>query len=77
LLVTHFEQRDASGNLIVEAKASAFMQQEDAVAARRVKITFPQQNRQLSIAYRSIRLNVTDTDFQFTIPPNARVISKP
>jgi outer membrane lipoprotein-sorting protein len=77
LLITRFEQRDASDNLIVEAKAYAFTQQDDVAAARRIQIKFPQQSRQLSIAYRSIRLNVTDTDFQFTIPPNARVISKP
>lgn len=77
LLVTHFEQRDASGNVLVDAKAYAFVQQEDIAAARRVQITFPQQNRQLSIAYRTLKLNAAKTDFRFTIPPNAKNISRP
>lgn len=77
LLVTRFQQSDANGNLIIEAKASAFTEQEDVVAARRIKITFPQQSRQLSIAYNTMKLNAVDTDFHFTVPSNARKISKP
>ena len=77
LLVTHFEQRDASEQVLVDAKASAFVQQEDVAAARRVQITFPQQNRQVSIAYRSLKLNTPETDFHFTIPSNAKNIARP
>lgn len=74
LLVARFEQHDANGDLVVEAKASAFTQQDDVAAARRVKITFPQQGRQISIVYSSIRLNAADTDFRFTTPSSAKQI---
>lgn len=72
LVVSRFEQRDADGNLLVEARASSFTEQDDAVAARRIRITFPQQSRQLSIAYNSLTLNGGKTDFRFSIPSNAK-----
>ena len=71
LLVARYEQYDAANNLLVEAKASSFIQEEDVAAARRIRITFPQQNRQVSISYSTLKLNDPETDFRFTIPANA------
>jgi hypothetical protein len=76
-LVTRFEQRDTSGNLLVEARAYSFTRQAEAAAARRVQMKFPQKGRQLFIAYDAMSLNATDTDFRFTVPSNARKISRP
>jgi hypothetical protein len=74
LLVSRFEQRNTEGELLVEAKAAAFMNEENLSAARRIQIQFPKQSRQISISYRSLKLNVSDTDFSFTVPSSAKQI---
>lgn len=72
LLVTRFEQRDEKNDILVDARAHAFTQQGDAIAARRVQITFPSQRRQISVAYNSMSINSSETDFRYSIPSNAR-----
>lgn len=72
VMVTRFEQRSRDGTLMVDARATSFMEQDGGVVARRIRMTFPQQRRQLAIAYNSLTLNTPETDFRFTIPSNAR-----
>jgi hypothetical protein len=74
LLVSRVEQRSADGELLLQAKAAAFMHEENLSAARRIQIQFPQQGRQISISYKLLKLNVADTDFSFTVPSTARKI---
>jgi hypothetical protein len=76
LLVTKYEMRDPANELLIEAKASAFTQQDDVTAARRVSVKFPKQQRQVSVAYNSMKLNATETDFSFTIPSSAKRIER-
>ncbi len=72
LLVTRYEVRDEHGDLLVEASASSFVDEQGISWARRVRIVFPQERRRLSIAYNALRLNPHETHFRFTIPDNAR-----
>ena len=76
LLVTRYEMRDESNQLILEARSSSFVEQDGVSAARRISLRFPQQRRQVSIAYHSLTLNSPDTDFEFTIPVSARRIER-
>lgn len=76
LLVSRFEQRNADGELEVEAKAAAFLNEENVSAARRIQIQFPKQSRQISISYRALKLNDPDTDFSFTVPSSAKQITR-
>ncbi len=77
LLVTRYEMIDRNDEVVLEAKASAFIEQQGAVAARRLSLKFPKQNRQLSVAYSSLEINPSETNFRFTVPPGARKISRP
>ncbi len=72
LLVTRYEVRDEARNMLLQASASSFVEQRGIASARRVRIIFPQESRQLSIAYSTLRLNPDETQFRFTIPGNAR-----
>ncbi len=72
LLVTRYEVRNERGELLVQASASSFIDQQGIASARRVHIVFPRERRQLSIAYSTLHLNPDETRFDFTIPENAR-----
>lgn len=72
LVVTRYEVRNEHDDLLVQASASSFIDQEGMASARRMRIVFPQERRQLSIAYGALQLNPDQTHFHFTIPDNAR-----
>ncbi|HXG00740.1 MAG TPA: DUF4292 domain-containing protein [Bacteroidota bacterium] len=74
LLVVRYEMRDAAGDLLVQAQVSSLIEQDGVSSARRIRITFPAQQRQVSIAYDSFTLNTPETDFRYSLPANARRI---
>jgi len=74
LLVTKYELYNSSGSLITDASASSFAEEGDVWAPRRIVVTFPAENRQLTIHYRSMELNAPNPSFAFTIPSNAQTI---
>ncbi len=74
LLVSRYEMRNSLNEIVVEGRASSFTEQDGVVAARRVAIKFPQQSRQVSIAYNQVRLNSGTPRFRYSIPSNARRI---
>lgn len=70
-LVTRFRRRDSHDRTIIEARASSITQDGDVVAPRKIMISFPNDNRQISIAYSSMSLNSSDLSFVFSIPQSA------
>ena len=74
LLVTQYEMRTPDGEVLMQGRASSLTEQNGVRTARRIRIVFPAQQRQLSIAYSSLRINTPETDFRFSIPANARRI---
>lgn len=76
LLVSRYEMRNSLNDIVVEGRASSFTDQGGVVAARRIAIKFPQQARQVSIAYDQLRLNTGTPRFRYTIPANARRVQQ-
>lgn len=77
LLVSRYEKINRNNEVVLEAKASAFTDQNGVVAARRMSFRFPKDERELSVAYSSLELNPKETNFRFTVPSGARKILKP
>jgi hypothetical protein len=74
LLVKKHEIRDEHDEVIMEAVASSFTEDETSSAPRRIRVRFPTQERQVSVNYSSIILNDPNPSFAYSIPPNARTI---
>ncbi len=70
-LVTRVRQRDMSDRTIVEASATSPAQEGEALAPRKIMISFPREHRQISITYSSVTLNSPDISFAFSIPQSA------
>lgn len=73
-VVTRSRRLSSNGTVLVEAEASAFVEQDDVVAPKRITITFPEQRRRVSVFYTSFHLNVPEPSFAYSIPPSARTI---
>ena len=71
LVVRRYERKDEQGRVVVTAEADAITEQDDVYAARRISITFPLQQRRLSIYYTSLSLNEPNPSFEFSIPASA------
>jgi hypothetical protein len=76
LLVAKYEVRDPQGRPIVEAEASWFTEQGSLAAAKRIVVTFPRDNRQLTVSYSALTLNAPNPRFDFTVPPTATTVEK-
>ncbi len=75
-LVMRYQVRDRSGRVEVDAEASAVTEQDDLYAPRRVTVTFPSQDRQLSIYYSALTLNPPSLSFGHSVPRGARPLNR-
>jgi hypothetical protein len=73
-LVTMYQMQDAQGRVLLEARTSGVVEQDSVSAPQRIRVSFPEQHRRISISYSSLTLNTTDLSFDFSIPANARTI---
>jgi hypothetical protein len=71
-LVTKYQVRDAQDRIVMEADASGLTEQDDVSAAKRIKVTFPEDDRQISIHYSTLTLNASEPSFVFAIPTDAK-----
>ncbi len=71
LMVTRFRTLSADESVLMDIQCSSPLEDGDAAAARRVLVTFPAEQRRLSLAYARMRLNDPDVSFDYTIPANA------
>jgi outer membrane lipoprotein-sorting protein len=76
ILVKKYEIRNEQDQLIMDATASSFAEDGQAHAPKRIRIRFPEQDRQLSVSYSSMTLNDPNPSFAYTIPPNARTTTR-
>ena len=76
LLVTRYEVRDLRDRVIMHAESSAPTEQNDAIAPRRLSVSFPGEGRSVSIYYSSLALNPPAPSFAFSIPSNARTTTR-
>lgn len=76
VMVTTFRRTDADGRIIVNAEAARIARQDDVSAPRQITISFPSENRRLSVAYSSLDLNVPDPPFDFSIPASAHITTR-
>ncbi len=72
LSVRRYERKDRQGRLIASAEADALTEQDGVYAARRINITFPLQDRRLSVYYTTLSLNEPNPSFAFSIPASAQ-----
>lgn len=73
-VVTRSRRLGSNGRVLLEAEAASFVEQEGVLAPKRITITFPEQNRRVSVFYTSFHLNVPEPSFAYSIPPSARTI---
>lgn len=71
-LVTKYQVRDGKNRILMEADASGLTEQNDVSAAKRIRVTFPEDDRQISIHYSTLTLNAPEPSFVFAIPPDAK-----
>ena len=71
LLVTKYQMLDRENQLIMEATSSSLTEQDEVCAPRRITVSFPAGNRQISIAYSSLTLNAPHPSFAYAVPANA------
>ncbi len=71
LLVTRYQMLDRENQLIMEATASSLTEQDEVCAPRRIIVSFPADNRQISIAYSSLTLNAPHPSFAYAVPASA------
>jgi outer membrane lipoprotein-sorting protein len=71
-VVTRSRRLSSDGAVLLDAEAGAFVEQDGVVAPKRISITFPEQNRRVSVFYTSFHLNVPEPSFAYSIPPSAR-----
>lgn len=77
LLVSHCRIVNRNNEVVMEGKASSFTEQDGVIAARRMLIRFPNDERELSVSYSSLDLNPNETNFRYTVPASARKILRP
>jgi len=76
LLVARYEVVDSENRVLLDGRFSSFREEDDVTAPRRISITFPEQQRRVSVSYSNLRLNPDNPSFAFSIPSNAHVIVK-
>ncbi len=72
LLVTRVQRTGPQDDVLLEAKGESILEEDGVAAPKRIEIRFPGENRGILIAYSSLRLNVANPSFAFSIPDNAR-----
>ncbi len=77
LMVSRSRIINSNNEIVMEGKASSFTEQDGIVAARRISIRFPKDERELSVAYSSMDMKPKETNFRYTVPASARKILKP
>jgi outer membrane lipoprotein-sorting protein len=73
-LVTRYQVTDTQGHVLLEAQTLGVIEQDSLNVPRRIRVTFPEQGRRISISYSSLTLNGAEPSFSFSVPPNARTI---
>lgn len=71
LLVTRYQMLGKENQVLMEATSSSLTEQDEICAPRRITVSFPSDNRQISIAYSSLTLNAPHPSFAYAVPPNA------
>jgi hypothetical protein len=71
LLVTGLRIADSTGGTLLEVQGSRLQEFEGFSLPRRIQVTMPANDRELSITYASLHPNGTPPSFAFTIPRNA------
>ncbi len=74
LRVSRYEVRDSQQQLLLEARSSGFIEQDGVNIPKRISITFPQEDRNVSLYYSKVRLNDPGPSFVFSVPPNAHTV---
>jgi hypothetical protein len=72
MMVVRYRRVMPDGEVAMEARCTSPAEEEDAAAPRKIIVTFPGEQRRLSIAYSRVTLNAPDVSFEYSIPPNAR-----
>jgi len=72
LLVRHYLRQNSRGEVLVEAVSSGTVEDGGARMPRRITVSFPGENRRVTIYFSRVTLNPPSISFAFTIPPNAR-----
>jgi hypothetical protein len=75
MVVRYLVRGDDDGSLL-EATASRMMEQDGLYAPRRITVTFPGEEKRISIYYTSLELNAPNPSFAYAIPQNARTIQR-
>jgi Domain of unknown function (DUF4292) len=76
LAVARYQVLNPDGEILVEARYSSFADAGGLSFPRKVSIEFPIQHRSLSLAYAGADPNGDEPSFLFSIPHNARVVSR-
>ena len=71
LLVRRYLRQDSNGQVLMEATTSGTIEGQGARIPRRVIVSFPGENRRVTIHFSKAVLNTPSVSFEFTIPPNA------
>ena len=74
--VSRYTIRGDDGGPLLEANASRMMEQDGLYAPRRITVTFPGEEKRISIYYTSLELNDPNPSFAYAIPQNARTTQR-
>ena len=74
LRVSRYEVLDSRQQLLLEARSSAFIEQDEVNVPKRISITFPREDRNVSLYYSKIRVNDPSPSFDYSIPSNAHTV---
>jgi hypothetical protein len=75
-LVVRYEVRSPGGDLLLEMESSQVVRRDDLCVPRHVTVSFPFEERRLSIHYTSLDLNADDLSFAYTVPAGAHSSSR-
>lgn len=74
LRVSRFEVLDSRQQLLLDARSSAFIEQDGANIPKRISLAFPQEDRNVSLYYSKVQVNDPSPSFDFSIPSNAHTV---
>ena len=72
--VSRCEILDSQQRTVLEARFSNFVEQQKASIPKRIRISFPLEDRYLALSYSKIAVNEPNPSFEFSIPPNAHTL---
>lgn len=73
LMVRKYRVADDTTGVLVDVRMDAIAEDNGVQAPKHIVVTFPAEQRMLSVRYSSIALNPSTTSFVYTVPSNARV----